>query len=145
MTGEPDSMRYRLSGVTIDGPRLPYGEPASFRIFGTVGDVSFPDEHDGAATVAFRINDWAGPRHDVVDERRARAAGDDTIVQVRVRSANLPALEEGVRLGMDALTQRPIELRLVRRDDGVYDLEVVTNPVAMMATPDPVDAEEVQP
>ena len=74
-----------------------------------------------------------------------RTPGDDVVVQVRVRSANLPALEDGVELGVDSLTGSAIELRLVPRADGVHDLEVVTNPLSMLATPDPVDAHVVPP
>lgn len=74
----------------------------------------------------------------------ARTPGDDVIVQVRVRRANLPALERGVVLGLDNLTGGAIELRLVPRADGVHDLEVVTNPIAMAATPSPVDPEAVR-
>lgn len=72
----------------------------------------------------------------------ARTAGDDVIVQVRVRRANLPALEAGVQLGVDSLTGGAIELQLVPREDGVHELLVVTNPFPMLATPDPVDAVE---
>jgi hypothetical protein len=41
----------------------------------------------------------------------------------------LAALEEGVQLGIDSLTGQAIEQRLVRQPDGVYGLEVVTNPI----------------
>ena len=41
----------------------------------------------------------------------ARSTGDDLEIRVRVRAANLPVLEEGVELGIDALTMRPIVLR----------------------------------
>lgn len=70
-----------------------------------------------------------------------RAGGDDVVIQVRVRRANLPALEAGVELGVDHLTRGAIELRLVPRDDGIHELEVVTNPFPMLATPEPVVVE----
>lgn len=73
-------------------------------------------------------------------DEHLRTPGDDVVVQVRVRRANLPALEAGVVLGVDDLTKEPIALRLVPRGDGTHDLEVVTNPLAKAATSDPVDA-----
>lgn len=71
-----------------------------------------------------------------------RTPGDDVVVQVRVRRANLPALEAagGVVLGIDDLTGQPITLRLVPRDDGTHNLEVVTNALAKAAVPEAVDA-----
>lgn len=74
-----------------------------------------------------------------------RTPGDDVVIQLRVRAANLPALEAGVQLGIDSLTRGAIELRLVPRDDGVHELEVVTNPIPMLATPEPVDVVEHRP
>lgn len=74
-----------------------------------------------------------------------REAGDDVVVQLRVRKANLSALEDGVQLGLDSLTGQPIELRLLKEPDGVYAIEVVTNPFPMLATPEPVSAEVVDP
>lgn len=78
-------------------------------------------------------------------EQHLRTPGDDVVIQLRVRRANLPILEapDGVTLGLDALTGQTIVLRLVPRDDGVHDLEVITNALAKAATPDPVDAEIV--
>lgn len=64
---------------------------------------------------------------------------DDVVVQLRVRRANLAALEEGIQLGVDSLTGGAIEQRLVKQADGVYALEVVTNPFVAMAAPDAVD------
>lgn len=78
-------------------------------------------------------------------EGDVRSAGDDAIIRVRVRRANLSTLEAGVVLGVDALTLGEIELRLVPRDDGIHDLEVVTNALSAAATPDPVDVEVVGP
>ena len=72
-----------------------------------------------------------------------RTQGDDAIIQLRVRRANLPALEAGITLGIDYLTARPIVLRLWRRDDGVHELEVVTNPIAAALASEAVDAEVV--
>jgi hypothetical protein len=80
----------------------------------------------------------------VSDQSNSRTPGDDVVVQLRVRRANLAALEEGVQLGIDSLTGQAIEQRLVRQPDGVYGLEVVTNPIAMLSTPDPVDPEWVE-
>jgi hypothetical protein len=77
-------------------------------------------------------------------ESYSRTPGDDVVVQVRVRRANLPSLEAGIVLGVDTLTGQPIELQLVPRDDGVHDLQVVTSPVSMFLTPSPVDAERVE-
>lgn len=78
-------------------------------------------------------------------EYHHRTPGDDTIIQLRIRTANLPALEspDGVTLGLDALTQSSIVLRLVPRADGIHDLQVITNAVAKAATPEPVDAQIV--
>jgi hypothetical protein len=76
-------------------------------------------------------------------DEHARTPGDDVVVQVRLRRANLPSLETGVCLGLDSLTGAAIELRLVPRADGVHDLEVVTNSIAMAAAPEAVDVEEV--
>lgn len=72
-----------------------------------------------------------------------RPAGDDVVLQLRVRRANLPALEQGIQLGIDSLTGQPIIHRLVRQDDGIYGLEVETNPVMMMAAPEAVDPKVV--
>jgi hypothetical protein len=74
-------------------------------------------------------------------EPDVRTPGDDVVIRVRVRRANLPNLERGIELGIDDMTHRPIELRLVPQADGVHALEVVTNPFPMMATPEPVDVE----
>jgi len=72
-----------------------------------------------------------------------RTPGDDVIIHLRVRRANLPNLEAGVRLGIDSLTGDAIQFRLAAGDDGVHELEVVTNPLSMMATPDPVNVERL--
>lgn len=72
-----------------------------------------------------------------------RSAGDDVVVQLRVRRVNLPALEQGIQLGVDSLTGQPIIHRLVRQPDGVYGLEVETNPFMMLASPEAVDVERV--
>lgn len=76
-------------------------------------------------------------------ESHERTRGDDVVIQLRVRRANLPALEKGIELGFDWLTHRPIVLRLWSRSDGVHELEVITNAVAKAAAPDAVDAEIV--
>lgn len=68
-----------------------------------------------------------------------RTPGDDIDVRVRIRRANLPALLEGVTLGMDSLTRRPIRLRLVEQPDGVHALEIEANAITAASTPDPVD------
>jgi hypothetical protein len=102
------------------------------------------DDADDRARHAIAL--WNAQAHSAWAEYRAtadRTPGDDTLVRVRVRTANLPALEAGVTLGTDDLTRRPIELRLVRRGDGTHDLEVVTGSAAKAATPDPVDPEIV--
>lgn len=73
----------------------------------------------------------------------ARPAGDDVVIQLRVRRANLPELENGIELGIDHMTARPIELRLFARPDGVHELQVITNAAMMTAAPEPVGAEVV--
>lgn len=73
-----------------------------------------------------------------------RPAGDDVVVQLRVRRTGLVELERGVTLGIDQLTGRPIEQRLVRAADGVYELEVVTNMLAAAGIEDRVAAVEVE-
>ena len=73
----------------------------------------------------------------------ARTPGDDTVIRLRVRSANLPALEQGITLGLDNITGEAIELRLIRRDDGIHDLLVITNGLVPAVTPEPVDARRI--
>jgi hypothetical protein len=73
-------------------------------------------------------------------EQTARTPGQDTILNVRVRTANVAVLEAGVELGVDHLTGQQIQLQLLKRDDGTHDLLVVTNPFAAAGTPEPVDA-----
>lgn len=70
-----------------------------------------------------------------------REPGDDIVLRIRVRRANLPALEHGVVLGIDALTDKPIVLRLVPRADEIHDLEVETGAMGMSGAPEPVNAE----
>ena len=261
---EPETVRYHVPAVIIDGPPLSIGDQAAFKVHGTI-EPGPADAPASGVMVTFRIGDWAGPWLERLDdpdppaipdriidatasaiEQAARASdpeatdaelarvfahaaiegmarlvwptrdeaaslalgvyrldveklrttgdaiveclrdhadgpdsrlrelvalwrgqahgnwaayhelrghgpvppadrtpGDDTVVQVRVRTTNLAALEQGVELGIDALTERPIELRLVLRDDGIHDLEVVTGFVAKAAIPDPVDPEIV--
>lgn len=74
-----------------------------------------------------------------------RTDGDDVVLELRVRKANLPALEEGVTLGIDSLTGQPITLRLVGQPDGAYGMEVVTNAIVKAAAPEAVDATVVEP
>lgn len=69
-----------------------------------------------------------------------RTSGEDTILSVRVRAANVAALEAGVVLGIDLMTAGEIKLQLIKRDDGTHDLAVVTNPLAAANAPEPVDA-----
>jgi hypothetical protein len=78
--------------------------------------------------------------------RRAleRPPGDDVVVQLRLRRTGLAELERGVTLGIDQLTGRPIEQRLVGDADGVYELEVVTNMLAAAGIEDRVAAVAVE-
>lgn len=69
-----------------------------------------------------------------------REPGDDVEVTLRVRKANLPALESGVTLGIEKSTGEAITLQWVKGDDGVYEQMVVTGLFAKLATPEPVDA-----
>jgi hypothetical protein len=73
----------------------------------------------------------------------SRTAGDDVEVKVRVRRANLAALEEGVTLGVDLLTKRDITLQLEPHEDDVHTLAVVANSVAVASTPEPVNLERL--
>jgi hypothetical protein len=75
------------------------------------------------------------------DERDRRSSGDDVVIQVRVRRVNLPVLETGTELGIDAMTGLPIEVQLVKQPDGVYALRLVTNPYPPLSVPEAVDAE----
>lgn len=74
---------------------------------------------------------------------RLREPGDDVVVHVRLRRANVPALERGVTLGIDTLTRERIVLRLVPREDEIHDLEVETGAMGMAGAPEPVNAELV--
>lgn len=76
------------------------------------------------------------------EQTYSRSRGDDEIVQLRVRSANLPMLVKGVTLGQDDITRGDIVLQLVPEADGTYAILVVTNGlVAASAVPEPVDVE----
>jgi hypothetical protein len=72
-----------------------------------------------------------------------RTDGDDVVVRVKVRRVNLASLERGEQLGVDALTGRPIMLRLAPLGDGVYGIEVETNATVAMSVPEAVAPERV--
>lgn len=80
-------------------------------------------------------------------EAVTRPAGDDVIVPVRVRKANLEALQRGVKLGIDAVTLRPITMRLVLdpREGGatVYAIEIIASSLASASVPDPAGLEQI--
>lgn len=101
------------------------------------------DAHDDWAEYQARGYRVAGPATTSAREPLPRPPGDDVVVELRLRRTGLAELERGVTLGIDQLTGRPIEQRLVKAPDGIYDLEVVTNMLAMLATTDPVAVEEV--
>jgi hypothetical protein len=103
-----------------------------------------PYGHDtGVADTLKAAVQLASAAMERLTEPPARTAGDDVVLRVRVRKVNLPRLEEGVELGLDLVTAQPIELRLVPRDDGTHDLQVITADPARSGVPDPVDVEEV--
>jgi len=74
--------------------------------------------------------------HRVADER---PGGDDIDVTLRIRRANLRHLEQGAPLGLDALTERMIVLRLAEQPElGVFALEITASALVAGATPEPV-------